>query len=340
MEFGSTNYLTNPARLCNGSPVVVNPTAGFDSSNVTRRMSATHLCTGAFFIPCKSIGGSCAGSVSSAGSLWPVCQPHVIRLFAFDSVKSGSSKIHHTRRFAMKTTTNPPVVSAPSPIVTIINNHAATTSLDVARVFEKNHKHVTESIRKLKIEIPNDIHMSNFRHVEIIEENAIGGKVDKSYYEITKDGFILLAMGFTGKKALQFKLAYIEKFNAMERTIKGQTSQQAIPFNESDLVNRITEQIMSRIGGSASPTQPKELDSAGEFAAIFSRICGDIEDEAIARRLWKIFHDMSLVFIGRVADIEQAKGITDYEAGMDEMIARIERLEILKFGKAQKGRKK
>jgi Rha family phage regulatory protein len=241
----------------------------------------------------------------------------------------------------MKQATIPSVVPDPSPIVTIINNHAATTSLDVARVFEKNHQHVTEAIRKLVKEIPNDFELSNFRHIEIIEENANGMKIDKSYYEMTRDGFTLLAMGFTGKKALQFKLAYIEKFNAMERMILGQPSQQAIPFNESDLVNRITEQIMSRIGGgSAPPTQPKELDAAGEFAVIFSRICGDIEDEAIARRLWKIFHDMSLVFIGRVADIEQAKGITDFEAGMDEMFARIERLEILKFGKAQKGRKK
>jgi len=39
-------------------------------------------------------------------------------------------------------------------------------------------------------------------------------------YLITRDGFMLLAMGFTGKKAMQFKLAYIEAFNQMEQELK------------------------------------------------------------------------------------------------------------------------
>lgn len=43
-------------------------------------------------------------------------------------------------------------------------------------------------------------------------------------YEITRDGFTLLAMGFTGKQALQWKLRYIEAFNAMEAQLHGEGS--------------------------------------------------------------------------------------------------------------------
>jgi hypothetical protein len=108
-------------------------------------------------------------------------------------------------------------------------------------------------------------------------------------------------------------------------------------IDEPALAARITEKIMNQIGLPAQ--KPKELDEAGEFNVLFSRIACDIEDEAMARRLWTIFHTMSLVFIGRAADIERKKGIEDVDAGIDEMIARIERLEILKFGKVQKIKK-
>lgn len=41
------------------------------------------------------------------------------------------------------------------------------------------------------------------------------------YYQITRDGFVLLVMGFTGPEALQFQVAYIERFNEMERRLNG-----------------------------------------------------------------------------------------------------------------------
>jgi Rha family phage regulatory protein len=105
------------------------------------------------------------------------------------------------------------------PIVSIEKDKIVVTSNEVARVFGKEHKYVMRVIREL--EIPNNIHEVYFTPMEIIDKNAIGGDINKSHYLITKDGFYLLAMGFTGKKAMEFKLAFIEAFNRMEQRLKG-----------------------------------------------------------------------------------------------------------------------
>lgn len=91
---------------------------------------------------------------------------------------------------------------------------AVTTSLKIAEVFGKQHKNVIDAIRRL--DIPSEFNQLNFKPVEYTD--AKGER--RPMYLVTRDGFTLLAMGFTGKAAMQFKVAYIEAFNAMERTIK------------------------------------------------------------------------------------------------------------------------
>lgn len=103
-----------------------------------------------------------------------------------------------------------------TPVVSIINQTVITTSLDVARVFEKRHDHVLRSIEQLKSECGADFTAPNFGVSEYQDET--GRKLPA--YNLTRDGFTLLAMGFTGKKALQFKLAYIAQFNAMESSLQ------------------------------------------------------------------------------------------------------------------------
>ena len=95
-------------------------------------------------------------------------------------------------------------------LVTLMNGKAVTTSLKIAKVFCKPHKDVLKAIRSL--ETPEDFNRRNFSPVEY--SDAKGEK--RPAYCITRDGFTLLAMGFTGAKAMQFKLAYIAAFNAME----------------------------------------------------------------------------------------------------------------------------
>ena len=98
--------------------------------------------------------------------------------------------------------------------VAVSNGKVTTTSLKIAEVFCKPHKDVLKAIRSL--ETPEDFNRRNFSPVEY--SDAKGEK--RPAYCITKDGFTLLAMGFTGAKAMQFKIAYIEAFNAMERELQ------------------------------------------------------------------------------------------------------------------------
>lgn len=91
---------------------------------------------------------------------------------------------------------------------------ALTTSNNIADVFGKRHADVIRAIDNLMKDLPEE-HQRNFALVEYIDEK--GEK--RPAYKINRDGFTLLAMGFTGKKALAFKLAYIEAFNAMEKKL-------------------------------------------------------------------------------------------------------------------------
>ena len=83
----------------------------------------------------------------------------------------------------------------------------------VAQVFEKQHKHVMESIREL--DCSEEFNRSNFRPVEHQDEK---GEKRPEYF-MTRDGFTFLAMGYTGERAARFKEAYINAFNMMERKL-------------------------------------------------------------------------------------------------------------------------
>lgn len=95
-----------------------------------------------------------------------------------------------------------------------------TNSVLVAEKFGKKHCNVIRSIENLLV--ANSKMSSLFVSTTYIDEQ---GK-DRPMYVMNRDGFTLLAMGFTGKKALQFKLDYIDAFNKMEQTIK---QPQALP---------------------------------------------------------------------------------------------------------------
>ena len=101
-------------------------------------------------------------------------------------------------------------------LVTIQNEQAITTSLKVAEVFEKNHQHVMRDIRDLEKQIKD---ASKFG--QMFSATQYADKYDRlqPMYEMNFNGFALLTMGFTGKKALKFKLAYIQAFNAMEQKL-------------------------------------------------------------------------------------------------------------------------
>lgn len=109
-----------------------------------------------------------------------------------------------------------------TPVVSIVNNTVTALSTDVARFFEKLHKNVVRDIESLLSQLPDSAKL-NF---ELCFENSElqNGKPLKRY-RMTRDGFVLLAMGFTGAKALQIKLLWLDKFNEMEAKLAGTRSQ-------------------------------------------------------------------------------------------------------------------
>ena len=88
------------------------------------------------------------------------------------------------------------------------------TSRQVAEDFGKQHQHVTQAIENLISE--NSLLKSMMMESEYTTER---GRKYKEYL-LTRDGFSLLVMGFTGSRALEWKLKYIEAFNKMEQAIK------------------------------------------------------------------------------------------------------------------------
>lgn len=90
-----------------------------------------------------------------------------------------------------------------------------TTSRNVAEVFGKEHFNVLRDIENLGCS--EDFRKLNFE----VSEYKVDGN-NKTYHEyiMTRDGFTLLVMGYTGEKAMQFKEAYIKAFNEMEKELK------------------------------------------------------------------------------------------------------------------------
>jgi Rha family phage regulatory protein len=102
--------------------------------------------------------------------------------------------------------------------VSKINKQEVTvvSSLDVAETFEKRHADVLRDIENLGCS--TEFRERNFAFSEYKVE---GNNKKYPMYYITRDGFTLLAMGYTGEKAMKFKEAYIKQFNVMEKTLQG-----------------------------------------------------------------------------------------------------------------------
>ena len=109
-------------------------------------------------------------------------------------------------------------------LVEIQNNQVVVSSRQVANNFHKNHRDVLKAIYNLL----NSEGMRNFSQTPLFYESSyVNEQNGQSYpmYLMNRDGFSLLVMGFTGKRALEWKIKYIEAFNAMEKQLKEQSNQ-------------------------------------------------------------------------------------------------------------------
>ena len=106
-------------------------------------------------------------------------------------------------------------------MVEVHNNVPVTTSLKIAEYFEKRHDNVIRDIADLIADIEETASdqdaLKNEESAFFIKSTYVdvGGRRRKMYY-VTEDGFNLLAMGFTGKKALKFKLAFLAEFKRLK----------------------------------------------------------------------------------------------------------------------------
>lgn len=112
--------------------------------------------------------------------------------------------------------------------LTAIDGQPMTDSLKVAARFGKDHSKVLRSINTIKADQP-EFHQANFGEVFDAFTNGNGAKQSRKVYRMTKDGFVFLSMGFTGKEASAFKIAYIGAFNAMAEQIADAARVPAIP---------------------------------------------------------------------------------------------------------------
>ncbi|MCZ3947229.1 ORF6C domain-containing protein [Lactobacillus gasseri] len=115
-------------------------------------------------------------------------------------------------------------------LVIMKDGRAVTSSLEAAKIFDKRHDHVMRDINNLKKDVPNFGEM----FFEAETTDSYGRKQKINY--MNRDGFSLLVMGYTGKKAMEFKLKYIEAFNKMEAYIREQETAKQLPQTPEELL--------------------------------------------------------------------------------------------------------
>lgn len=135
------------------------------------------------------------------------------------------------------TMTTLPTLSQPE--IAIVDGQAVTSSLAVADFFSKRHDDVLKKIRIL--DCSPEFCARNFAETSILVRQPNGGTRKLPCYQITRDGFAFLAMGFTGKRAARFKEAYINAFNLMEK----QLSKPAVPSDVAHNASVICSYISS-----------------------------------------------------------------------------------------------
>lgn len=152
------------------------------------------------------------------------------------------------------------------PTVTLVDGQPRVSSLDIAEKFGKPHKDVLEAIRRILNDLPEDFGRRNFSPSSYTNSQ---GK-EQPCYHLTRDGFSLLAMGFTGKKALEWKVKYIEAFNAMEAELVEQSQ------GKKRLERGSGQRAITENAGRA----PKKWATLSEHAAKINALSADAEQKA------------------------------------------------------------
>lgn len=147
-----------------------------------------------------------------------------------------------------------------SNLVIMKDRQAVTTSLQVADGFDKQHKHVIEAIESKIQSAENSAHYKKMFAEGIYKDSR--GREQKMYY-MNRDGFTFIAMGFTGRKADEFKFSYIDAFNQMERALIEQAKDS---YMIEDPVKRAEKWIQERKQVQALELENSQLKPKAIFA--------------------------------------------------------------------------
>ena len=153
--------------------------------------------------------------------------------------------------------------------IQLIAGQPMTTSLDVAEHFGKRHDNVIKAIRAL--EIPAEVHALNFEEMTHRVSIGNGATREEKAFRITRDGFTLLCMGFTGKEAMRWKVAYINAFNQMEQALREPAPQVLPDLNRrAQLTFAIKTLDMMRDGLPGKPPAPSTDQVVRQFLDVQS----------------------------------------------------------------------
>jgi Rha family phage regulatory protein len=108
--------------------------------------------------------------------------------------------------------------TTPAELVQPVHGQPMTTSRRVAQMFGKEHKNVLRSVERLLPDLPDEFSRLNFEPRTYTDDR---GK-EQPEYLLTQDGFLMLAMGFTGREAVHWRAAFIKAFNTMAKTLQRQ----------------------------------------------------------------------------------------------------------------------
>ena len=148
------------------------------------------------------------------------------------------------------------------------NGQPVASSRNVAESFGKNHRDVLRAIDALKVDVRNFAQM----FFETTEPDSYG-RAQRAYL-MNRDGFTLLAMGFTGKAALEWKLKYIEAFNAMEKQIAA-----APQLSRTELMARAliaANEELKALDSKIQEMRPKEIFADAVSASKTSILIGEL----------------------------------------------------------------
>lgn len=120
--------------------------------------------------------------------------------------------------------------TTPAELVEPVHGQPMTTSRRVAQMFGKEHKNVLRSVERLLPDLPDEFSRLNFEPRTYTDDR---GK-EQPEYLLTQDGFLMLAMGFTGRTAIHWRAAFIKAFNALGKALQRQ--QHALMSRERELV--------------------------------------------------------------------------------------------------------